>query len=389
MLSLAHGIHHVYTALLPLFYPIFGQEFNLTYAQLGLLGSVFILIFSALQFPISFLFKYVKRRILVGVCMIWMAVATFLTGTSAGYAQILTLQGVSGVGASLYHPIGTSFISERFKAGRGRAMGFHLTGGNIGTSLTPIAAGFMIVYLGWRNTLYLFILPGVITGLLFLFLVSEARDVGQDRSIKKSGASLLTAFRDTRVLAITAIGSLTSFRFRAVTNFAPSYFTSVLGFDIAKAGIFFTIMLIAGAMSPVIFGYASDRFSRRPVILVAVLSSALSIYLLTLATNLYAVVADLLFLGFTLYSSASVLQAFLADVADPEIRDVVFGLFFAIEMTLGGIAPLVLGLIIDLWGFKQAFIVTALLSAAGAVFILPVKERRRLSPMIPVDNGAS
>jgi MFS family permease len=379
MLALAHGIHHVYTTLLPLFYPIFGTEFNLTYAELGLLGTAFIMIFSALQFPTSFLYKYVKRKILVGICMIWMGITTFFTGTSTGYSQILAWQGVEGVGASLYHPIGTSFISERFKEGRGRAMGVHMTGGNIGTSLAPLAGGFLIAYLGWRNTLYLFLLPGAIAGVLFMLMVEETKHGSRETSTRKTGVSLWVAFRDPRVMAITAVGALTSFRFRAVTNFAPSYFVKVLGFDIAKAGVFFTVMLIAGAFSPVIFGYASDRFSRKPVIIVAVLSSALSIYLLTLASDIIAVVADLLFLGFTLYSSASVLQAFLADVADPAVRDVVFGLFFALEMTFGGIAPLVLGAIIDFWGFKTAFFATAALSALGAVVILPVRERSTLS----------
>ena len=377
MLFVAHAVHHSYITLIPLLFPIFRVEFNLSYTQLGILSTSFLLTYAALQAPASFLLRFVERKFILGFGLAWMALATLLTGFSTSFALLVFWQLLSGVGASTYHPMGSSLASKIFsRDGRGKAMGIHLAGGNLGTSLGPVIGGFLVAAVGWRQSLSIFVVPGLAVGLLFILFARDPLGISPADAGKMRG-NILKILRNKAVIAITAASALTLFRFRGITSFAPSYFTAVYGWDISQAGLMFGIMQASGFFSPLLFGYVSDRFGRKPVVILATLSSALSIFLMTVKGDMTWTIANLVFVGFTLYSSASVLQALLADIVAPELIDLCFGIFFTFDFLIGTIAPLLLGFIIDVGSFEQAFYVMAIATALSALMVMPVRESAR------------
>jgi MFS family permease len=63
------------------------------------------------------------------------------------------------------HPIGNALISQGFRADRrGLALAINAAGSNLRTLTVPLLGGFLIAALGWRSTLMLFGLPGVLSG---------------------------------------------------------------------------------------------------------------------------------------------------------------------------------------------------------------------------------
>jgi DHA1 family tetracycline resistance protein-like MFS transporter len=129
--------------------------------------------------------------------------------------------------------------------------------------------------------------------------------------------------------------------------------------------------LVAFVASPAL-GILSDRFGRRPIILLASLGSALDCTILALAPNLWWLFVGRLLSGATA-ASATTSAAYIADVTPPERRGAAFGMAsaaFGLGFALG---PAVGGLLAG-FGLRVPFMVAAglmLANAAYGFFILP------------------
>lgn len=137
-------------------------------------------------------------------------------------------------------------------------------------------------------------------------------------------------------------------------------------------GLFGTLWALMQFFCSPIIGALSDRFGRRPVLLVSTFGLGLDFILLALAPNLSWLLIGRIITGMTA-ASFSTAQAYLADVTPPERRTAAFGLFgaaFGIGFVLG---PAVGGMLgsIDL---RLPFWASAALTLANGFygyFVLP------------------
>ncbi|HEY0838570.1 MAG TPA: TCR/Tet family MFS transporter [Vulgatibacter sp.] len=144
----------------------------------------------------------------------------------------------------------------------------------------------------------------------------------------------------------------------------------------ARAGVFngLFIALWAGMQfvaSPVI-GSLSDRFGRRPVILLSTLGLAADYVLMALAPDLAWLAVGRLVAGVTSASFTST-YAYMADITTPENRTRGYGLIGA-AFSAGFVAGPLLGGILGEWSPRAPFWAAAALSAvsfAYGAFVLP------------------
>jgi len=138
--------------------------------------------------------------------------------------------------------------------------------------------------------------------------------------------------------------------------------------------------LVAFFMSPVL-GVLSDRYGRRPVILLSNVGSAIDCLILALAPNVWWLFLGRVLSGATA-ASATACAAYIADVTEPEKRAGAFGMIsagFGIGFAVG---PAVGGVLAG-YGTRVPFYLAALLmlvSAAYGLFVLPESlgpEKRR------------
>lgn len=173
--SLAHAVNHIYILLLPPLIPLIKWEFGLTYFEVGLLSASFILTNAMLQFPMGMMADRYNRKIMAVLGLVAASVATLLTASSQVFIHLVIFQAMVGIGASTYHPVGDSLISEVYpRRVRGRAMGIHLGVANLGSFITPIVAGFLMLIIGWRSCFILFSLPGFVVAMVFWLMVEES-----------------------------------------------------------------------------------------------------------------------------------------------------------------------------------------------------------------------
>jgi DHA1 family tetracycline resistance protein-like MFS transporter len=172
--------------------------------------------------------------------------------------------------------------------------------------------------------------------------------------------------------------------FGMIVPILPKLVEDMLGGDTARAaelyGVFGTAWaLMQFGFSPVL-GTLSDRFGRRPVILLSNLGLGLDYVLMAWAPTLPWLFAGRVISGITA-SSFSTAGAYIADVTPPEKRASAFGMLgaaFGVGFVLGPAVGGLLGHVSP----RLPFAVAAALSLANALygfFILPeslAKERR-------------
>lgn len=164
----------------------------------------------------------------------------------------------------------------------------------------------------------------------------------------------------------------------------PKLVESFEGGDTARAaqvyGVFGTAWALMQFVFMPILGAVSDRYGRRPVILVSCLGLGLDYFLMALAPNLAWLFVGRVISGITAASVATAF-AYIADVTPPEKRAAAFGMIgagFGLGFTLGPALGGVLGGIDPRLPFWVAGIL-ALANAAYGYFVLPEslpKEKR-------------
>src|SRR5215211_5144877 len=146
-------------------------------------------------------------------------------------------------------------------------------------------------------------------------------------------------------------------------------------------------VLYAGAQffAAPLLGKLSDRYGRRPVLLISILGSALGYFLFGIGGALWVLFLSRLIDGFTA-GNASTASAYIADVTPPQDRAKTYG-FIGMAWGLGFVlGPLLGGLLSEISLNAPAYAagILSLLSAVVGYFILPEslpKEKREKTPL--------
>lgn len=365
----SHAFNSAYNSVLPILYPAMISEFNLSYSLVGMLVMGYRLSSGSLQLVMGFLGKFVRRKMLLGLGMIWQCIANSLMAVSNRFEYVLANRTLAGIGSSPQHPTASSYIAEVFPSNRlGRALGINIAGAQIGGLVAPILASALLSYVGWRTTVLFLSIPGILIGIAFL-LVKEPK-----RSRERSGPSSLRllfkevwkAMSDRTVLALLLLQTVMAFRIGA-QDFLPSYFVQDLAMSTIEAGMVFTVFMGSGIPAPYFWGHLSDRFERRKIVILVMSAAAVLWYLLPYARGSLPLLATIAGAGFVSQSAGGVVQASVAESTAQEHRDLIYGIYFTISFSLGSLSTVILGYITDAYGFGAAFTWVAVVSFLAVI----------------------
>ena len=370
-----------YALLIPLL-PLMqaDPDLGLSYAQVGLLRSVYSGASAALQIPAGILAETLGEFWMLIGGNIWVAAGLVGMALVPSYLFLLAITLVSGLGGGTQHPLATSMVSRAYdERGRSTAIGIVNFSGDLGKMAAPILALLIALRNGWRTTLRVAGLGGI-AFMAALMFVRRGADSGLP------AAKVADSEREGRrrvhmrgFLALSGIGFLDSGTRSAALAFLPFIMKdkSMSDEQIFSLLIF---LLAGGAAGKFICGWLDDRYGSIRLIwgtkgLTAVLLLA------ALATPPLAMAPLMVVLGMGLNGTSSVLYSTVSAFAPTSRRARIYGYYYTITETGGTLAPAIYGRIADLFKLRTAMIamslVTSLILPASLALRKPMADQER------------
>ena len=155
-------------------FPLLKRELGMSDVQLGLLGSVFLWIYSGGSPIGGYLGDRFKRKNIILISLFIFSAATLATGLARTSTELIAFRGVLGASEALYLPSALALIAD-YHSGRTRstAIGLHQTSLLAGGIIGAVFVGFMGQHYGWRNAFYVLGFFGVVITVLMMFLIKE------------------------------------------------------------------------------------------------------------------------------------------------------------------------------------------------------------------------
>jgi MFS family permease len=388
LITAAHAGNHLQGSTYSFLYPYIMNSLNFGYAELGALIFATGVIQGLLQGMHGWFSKWVKRRSLLGGGNAFVGLSMILSSLTHSFPLFGAARIAGGIGASPQHPLAASLMSDWYgKKKRGTTFSIHVSGGNVGTLVAPLAAGFLYITLGWRDALMILAIPALVFGALVWTSLNDQRKAGtwfnkeeQERSSNKK-KSYLAAIHNREVVKLMLARSITSIGrgLGIIMTYMNLYFVHQLGLDSLTAAALIAVLSAGSVFSPIMGGRLADRLGmRRPIIIGSLVLTALALLLLVRSgPHLPLIAISVLLLGIGAFNEGSLSQALLSETvqADDE-RDGAFSLYFITSWAGGSLWSLVIALIIAHWSFVAAFAVIAIGNLLACLVYYLVKESK-------------
>jgi len=238
--------------------PLIKTEMGLSNTQFGLLVSAFFWTYAPSQLLAGWLAqRYCSYRVLAAGLALW-AVATMMVGLAHGFAALLVLRLVLGLGESAAFPCSSKLITDHVPPERfGQANAASAVGLSIGPAFGTYAGGLLMASWGWRAS---FILFGALSLLWLIPWLSLKRDAPRLHASVGPGPSMLEIAR-RRPAIVAAIGHFCiNYSFYFMLAWLPIYLVKVHGLSIVQMATLGGFFYLVSAVSAVAFGYLSDRW---------------------------------------------------------------------------------------------------------------------------------
>ncbi|TMG68062.1 MAG: MFS transporter [Chloroflexi bacterium] len=249
--------------------PLIQQEFHLSDALVGLLGSAFLLVYAFAALPFGYWAdRGVRKTVVAAGVAIW-SLATLFTGFARNFAQLFLSRAVLGIGEASYYPAGTSLLSDYFpKEQRGRVMSVWGAGSTLGIAVGFAGGGFIAERFGWRSAFFFAAVPGLLFALLAFGLREPLRGSAEriGPAVKKTyDASLANFLALLRIPTLRAtIGAQTLLYFVLASNafWLPLVLNRRFNLSVGRAGLLAGVVLVLGGLIGTLAGgWIADRRS--------------------------------------------------------------------------------------------------------------------------------
>lgn len=363
--------------------PLMQDELHLSASQLGILLSAFYYGYVVCMPAMGWLAeRYGAKVVLAAGVSIW-SVATFATGFAGGFATLLALRILLGVGESVAFPCASKVLAHAVDVSRlGVANGIVSFGYLLGPVIGTLLGGYLITVFGWRPV---FIVFGALS-LLWLWPWTRAQ-VGAPAAARQSSTSSQPTFSQIlrrRELWGASVGHFASnYGYYFIVSWLPFYLVKSRGFSMGWMIAIASWAYLLNALSALAMGWIADRWIRAG-------HSSTIIYKSIMAANHIAGIVCMLGMV-TLPAAGSIASLFVFEIvsgcsypglfaipqilAGPSASARWVGIQNAAGNVAGLIAPAITGILVDQTGlFDVAFALAAgvnILGLIGWVLMLP------------------
>jgi len=144
-ISFSHLLNDTIQSLIPAIYPILKSNYSLSFAQVGLITFTFQMAASLLQ---PFVGSYTDRKpqpYSLATGMGFTLIGLVVLSVSHNFHLVLVSVALVGIGSSIFHPESSRMAHAAAGIQPGLAQSIFQLGGNLGSSIGPLLAAWIIV----------------------------------------------------------------------------------------------------------------------------------------------------------------------------------------------------------------------------------------------------
>jgi FSR family fosmidomycin resistance protein-like MFS transporter len=367
-ISVSHLLNDTIQSLVPSIYPLLKASLNLSFAQIGLITFTLQVTASLLQPVVG---MYTDRRpmpysLVFG--MTFSLVGLLLMSAAGTLGAILLAAGLMGVGSSIFHPE-SSRIARMSSGGRhGLAQSVFQVGGNLGSSLGPLLAAFVVVPHGQSSLAW--------CALIALVAIVLLARVGRWSATHRPRASHLapsagweprpglSRSRVTGALLVLGVLIFSKYFYLAsLSSYYIFYLISRFGLSPQNAQVHLFVFLGAVAAGTILGGPIGDRIGPKYVIW----GSILGVFPFTFAlphANLFWTGILSVAIGLILASAFSAILVYAQELVPGRVGTI-GGIFFGFAFGMGGLGAAALGRLADATSIEYVYRLCAYLPLIG------------------------
>ena len=265
LVGLGHGTSHFFHLLLAPLFPWLKDAFGLSYAELGLLMTVFFIVSGAGQAIAGFIVDRIGALpvLLGGIALL--GIAALGLASSNSYAALMLFSAVAGLGNSVFHPADFTVLNRRVSAWRlGHAFSVHGLSGALGWAAAPVFLAGLATLFNWRVALLAAAALAFVV-LAVLFLCRNLLDPGElsesvvHPSDRSRGSGALEFLFLPAVWMCFAFFLISALSFGGIQSFAPAALRDLYSVPFTFATACITAYMLASAGGLIVGGFAASR----------------------------------------------------------------------------------------------------------------------------------
>ncbi|WPO48347.1 MFS transporter [Pseudomonas sp. S1Bt23] len=359
-------------------FPFMADELQLSNSHLGMLSSVLALAWAVSGALVgAWSDRRGKRKPLLIVAVILFSLCSALSGLVTGFLSLLLFRGIMGLAEGPILPLSQSLMVEASSPHR-RGLNMGLLQGSAAGLLGAVIGPPVLIALaeayGWRHAFIVSLIPGLLIALLiWRYVRNDAPPAPVTDNAPAAPVNRLALLKSRNIVLCTLISCVFLTWFVILISFTPTFLVKVRGYSPASMG---TVMsCLGGAWVLWGFGVAaiSDRFGRRPtLVLFSLIAACCPIALLYASSPL--LMGVLMLLTYTGLGCFTLFMATIpAETVPREVMATALGMIMGIGELVGGfVSPTIAGFAADRFGLSIVMWIScggALLAALLALFL--------------------
>lgn len=373
----AHFIHDGFSDILYVLLPVWAAEFGLTFAQVGLLKTLYTGGMASFQVPAGILAERRGEARLLAAGTAVTALGFLVAGLTGGFVALLACLAAAGLGSGCQHPLSSSLVAKAYETGpRRTALGTYNFSGDLGKVAVPAAVALALPWLGWRGAVEAYAIVGLLAAGAILVLLARLGAGDRPAPTPAAAAPALgggSGIRDPRAFgAIAAIHVIDNSTRTGFLTFLP-FLLIAKGATVPSVGLALMLVFIGGAVGKFACGALADRVGVIRTVVATEIATGAGILLL-LALPLSAGLVALPVLGVALNGTSSVLYGSVAELVSTDRRARSYAIFYTLGIGASALSPFAYGLLSDWGGVRLTLAVVGCVVFLTLPFTLPLRS---------------
>jgi MFS family permease len=350
--------------------PFIAMEFGLDNTRTGLIISAFSIASGVSQLPAGFLADRIGPRMMITVSILGIGLSGLMIGLSHSYIMMLVFLVFLGIFGGGYHPSAPPLLAASVPPQiRGKALGFHLIGGNAAFFVGPLAAAGIAVIWGWRGTFISLSIPTIIFAVIFYLLISGAITKKKDKAAIQNEEKPSPQGWVRQMILFISVAAVVSSLSMSASSFLSVFAVKQLGTSAAVAAILVAVSSSSGLWAAPFGGHLCDRIGYIPAMLISCLATGPFIYLIAVTPYGASFIVVLLLWGALNSIRLPAVESYIVSQASPKRRSTLLGIYYATSQHSTGILAPVLGFFFDQAGYVPVLKVVAAISLGVTLII--------------------